>query len=130
MTEIAKRKYYHISLILLCSLVVLVIMQPWHLYFLNDDFEHIHNLKKLAEKAKSLGLIGIPEKHLDLIQCPAGVRYGDITVSLIDAIQAHHASLHTCWGVTEQISEIKSQRIRSQYLNREEAIRKIVPYKS
>ncbi len=41
MTEIAKRKYKPILIILLCSLVLIIIMQPWNLYFLNDDFEHI-----------------------------------------------------------------------------------------
>lgn len=41
MIEIAKRN--PVLIILLCSLIVLVIMQPWNLYFLNDDFEHIPN---------------------------------------------------------------------------------------
>lgn len=41
MIEIAKRN--PVLIILLCSLIVLVIMQPWSLYFLNDDFEHIPN---------------------------------------------------------------------------------------
>lgn len=41
MNEIAKSKYNHVFIILLCSIFLLVIMQPWNLYFLNDDFEHI-----------------------------------------------------------------------------------------
>ena len=41
MIEIAKRKFNPVLIILLCSLIVLVVMQPWNLYFLNDDFEHI-----------------------------------------------------------------------------------------
>lgn len=41
MSEIAKSKYNPGFIILLCSIFLLVIMQPWNLYFLNDDFEHI-----------------------------------------------------------------------------------------
>ena len=41
MLEITNRKYAPVFIILLCSLVLLVIMRPWNLYFLNDDFEHI-----------------------------------------------------------------------------------------
>lgn len=35
------RKSSPLLIILVSSLIVLVIMQPWNLYFLNDDFEHI-----------------------------------------------------------------------------------------
>lgn len=43
MNEITRRKYNPVLIILLLSLVLLFIMQPWNLYFLNDDFEHIPN---------------------------------------------------------------------------------------
>jgi hypothetical protein len=41
MTGIAAKKNNPVLIILLGSLIVLLIMQPWNLYFLNDDFEHI-----------------------------------------------------------------------------------------
>ena len=41
MLEITNRKSIPLLIILLCSLVLLVIMQPLNLYFHNDDFEHI-----------------------------------------------------------------------------------------
>lgn len=44
MTEILKRKCNSVLIILLGSLVLIVIMQPWNLYFLNDDFEHIPHI--------------------------------------------------------------------------------------
>lgn len=43
MIAIIKRKYGPVLIILVCSLIVLIIMQPWNLYFRNDDFDHIPN---------------------------------------------------------------------------------------
>lgn len=62
-----------------------------------------HNLKILAEKAKQAGLREIPEALLDIIQCPAGIRYGNPAVSLVEAVQAHHACIAICLGVSKQI---------------------------
>lgn len=38
---VLQRRNFHILIILLCSFIVLIIMRPLSLYFLNDDFEHI-----------------------------------------------------------------------------------------
>jgi len=69
----------------------------------NNNFPFSHDLKKLAGEAKDLGLRGIPDSLLDLIQCSAGVRYGNPIVNLNEAIQAHQACLDICLGVARQI---------------------------
>lgn len=69
----------------------------------NNTFPFSHDLKKLAEQAEAAGLREIPEALLDLVQCPAGVRYGNPAVNLIESIQAHHACLDICLGVAKQI---------------------------
>ncbi len=69
----------------------------------NGKFPFSHDLKKLAEEAKNSGLREIPDTLLNLIQCCAGVRYGNPIVNLIESIQAHHACLDICLGVSRQI---------------------------
>ncbi len=69
----------------------------------NNNFPFSHDLKKLAKQAKDAGLREIPDALLDLIQCSAGVRYGDPVVSLIESVQAHQACLEICLGVAKQI---------------------------
>jgi hypothetical protein len=55
-----------------------------------------HNLKSLLMQAHNVGLQTIPTSILNKIQCPAGVRYGEIGVTFKEAIEAHHASLAIC----------------------------------
>jgi hypothetical protein len=71
-----------------------------------ETFKFTHDLMFLAEQAENIGLDKIPVEQLQLIQCPAGVRYGVPAVNLTEAINAHHSSLSICWGVAEQISII------------------------
>lgn len=78
------------------------------------SFEFIHNLKKLAQKAEGVGLHPISETELDLIQCPAGVRYGEPVVNLTEAIQAHQTSLKTCLEIAKQISITKRAKSNIQ----------------
>jgi hypothetical protein len=61
--------------------------------------ERIHKLEKLSEAAESLRLPPVPRSLLDKIQCPAGVRYGEIDVTPIEAVDAHHAALAICSGI-------------------------------
>jgi SEC-C motif len=68
-----------------------------------EKYKTTHNLEELAVKAESLGLNVIPRELLDKIQCSPGVRYGDPTVSMAEAIAAHHISLDICLGVASQI---------------------------
>ena len=62
-----------------------------------------HDLITLSALAEKNGLAPIPRDLLKRIQCPAGVRYGEVPVTLKEAIDAHHASLSICKGVIPQI---------------------------
>jgi HEPN domain-containing protein len=55
-----------------------------------------HNLKQLAAIAESHGLHKILENWLDDIQCSAEVRYGGISVTVQEAIEAQYATLQVC----------------------------------
>ena len=59
----------------------------------NGPAKRIHGLEKLAVTGEQLGLARISRQQLSLIQCEAGVRYGEIAVDCTDALAAHHASL-------------------------------------
>lgn len=67
--------------------------------------EFIHKLQKLANEAVKLGLPEPPKDYIDLVQCPAGVRYGQIPVSVDEALLAHHISLELCEGIARAIGE-------------------------
>lgn len=62
----------------------------------NVSFPKKHDLEKLANLASQNGLPAIPPGVIQEIQCPAGVRYGEIPVTLNEAIIAHHSSLKVC----------------------------------
>lgn len=64
-------------------------------YIINKggEVKRIHSLKKLAKQAVEIGLPEPPEKYIEDIQCSAGVRYGEVSVSIEEAIRAHIVSL-------------------------------------
>lgn len=68
-----------------------------------EKYKTTHRLDELASKAESLGLNVIPRDLLDKVQCTPGVRYGDPTVSLSEAVAAHQIALDICSGVASQI---------------------------
>ena len=55
-----------------------------------------HNLKQLATIAEQHGLAPIPGQWLDDIECSAEVRYGGITVTSQEAVEAQYAALQVC----------------------------------
>jgi len=57
-----------------------------------------HNLQALADRASSLGLVKFRPDVIEKIQCIGGVRYGEVSVSLHEAIDAHHAAINICAG--------------------------------
>jgi hypothetical protein len=61
-----------------------------------------HNLKHLAMIAESHGLPKIPEYWLDDIECSAEVRYGGISVTSQEAIDAQYAALQVCEHIAIQ----------------------------
>jgi hypothetical protein len=68
---------------------------------------HHHKLSELKTLAESAGLIGVNSNLLDRVQCSAGVRYGEISVSLEEAISAHHASLTLCKQIISNIMRVQ-----------------------
>lgn len=62
----------------------------------NASFPFKHNLDELEKQCQALGMPPLPTGLLAKIQCPAGVRYGEVSVTLTEAIVAHQASLKVC----------------------------------
>ena len=52
-----------------------------------------HSLEGLFDQATRLGLPAPPRQYLTDVQCPAGVRYGEVAVTVDEAVKAHLASL-------------------------------------
>lgn len=52
-----------------------------------------HDLGNIAATAESIGLAKVPEPWIDMVQCDAGVRYGDVAVSVEEAISAQHSAM-------------------------------------
>jgi hypothetical protein len=52
-----------------------------------------HSLEGLYDQAARLGLLTPPPPYLAAVQCPAGVRYGEVVVSVDEAVKAHLVSL-------------------------------------
>ncbi|MDQ3711044.1 MAG: hypothetical protein M3388_02305 [Acidobacteriota bacterium] len=78
------------------------------------SYKYGHDLDKQAEDAQSVGLNPISRNNLTSIQCLSGVRYGKIVVNLVEAIQAHQASLEVCLEVAKQISIAKRAKANIQ----------------
>jgi hypothetical protein len=64
---------------------------------------NIHPLSKLADRCTPLGLTPPPASLLDLVQCGAGVRYGEVVVSREEAVTAHHAALKASQVIASQL---------------------------
>jgi hypothetical protein len=72
-----------------------------------SQFSFTHDLRNLANQAEAMGLPHIPSSLIDVIQCPAGVRYGNPSVILEEAINAHHASISISLGVGIRIAVLQ-----------------------
>jgi hypothetical protein len=59
-------------------------------------FGRTHSLHTLADQAVGFGLPAPPKQYLDDVQCSAGVRYGEVAVTVDEAVKAHHVSLELC----------------------------------
>lgn len=59
----------------------------------NVSFQKNHDLEKLSNLVSQNGVPAISPSVIQDIQCPAGVRYGKIAVTLNEAILSHHSSL-------------------------------------
>lgn len=65
-----------------------------------------HKLPKIVLIAKDYGLVPPNAALLGSVQCTAGVRYGEVPVTLGEAISAHHASLDLGKQLAGQIREV------------------------
>lgn len=67
-------------------------------------FKNGHALEPLALAAERAGLPSTNRRLLKTVQCTADVRYGEEPISLIEAVDAHHASLSICGQAAQQLN--------------------------
>lgn len=65
---------------------------------------HTHDLAKLSERAEQFGMHGADPDLINAVQCTAAVRYGELPVTLAEAVAAHHAALDLSWYIAEEIN--------------------------
>lgn len=66
------------------------------------SFPTTHDIRRLSELVRTEGMKPLESGITDQLQTPAAVRYGEESVSLIQAVAAHHASMM----VGKHVSEI------------------------
>lgn len=62
-----------------------------------------HKIAELSKLAAALDLHPADPELIAAVECDPGVRYGEVSVSLPDAVAAHHAALELTWYVAEEI---------------------------
>lgn len=67
-------------------------------------YKRSHDFEPLVQEAESVGLGQLERRLLAAIQCSANVRYGSEPVSLMSAVDAHHASLGICCHVARHLN--------------------------
>lgn len=67
------------------------------------NYRRTHNLDKLMYQASQMGAIALSQKDILSLQCSASVRYGEIPVSLQQAIDAHQAAVRGTAIISGQI---------------------------
>lgn len=71
-----------------------------------ETVRRTHSLEGLYGQAARLGLPVPPQQYLVDVQCPAGVRYGEVTVSVEEALKAHIVSLELGDVVAQCIGQV------------------------
>jgi hypothetical protein len=71
----------------------------------NTPIPKHHDLTKIAQEAEKVGLRPVSRQLLASVQCSAGVRYGEVTVTLTEAMAAHHAALYLCRHLAPEIGK-------------------------
>ena len=69
-------------------------------------YRRIHDLTELADLAENNGLSPLSRQLTNNVQCPPDVRYGEIAVTLFEAVNAHHASLELCKSIAGEIGQL------------------------
>ncbi len=70
------------------------------------DYPKSHNLNRLSELAELNGLPTLDREKISVIQCSAGVRYGDENVTFTDSINAHHCSIKLASIIIQEIKTL------------------------
>ena len=68
-----------------------------------STFPKTHTLASLNDLAHSLGLARVSDADLADVQCPPGVRYGEIHVSIEDVVAAFNAALRICAFIANEV---------------------------
>jgi hypothetical protein len=63
-----------------------------------------HDLLYYAKQAKAYGLASHPPTSYNAAQCDASVRYGEVQVTLAEAIRAHHEALRLGCAIAKAIA--------------------------
>ena len=63
-----------------------------------------HRLQELSNIAETLGMSKMPEQWLMDIQCSAEVRYGGITVTAEEAVEAQYSALQVCEHIANELT--------------------------
>lgn len=71
-----------------------------------EAVKRTHSLQGLYDQAGRLGLPVPPQQYLTDVQCPAGVRYGEVAVSVEEAVKAHLLSLELCEVAAQCIGQV------------------------
>lgn len=73
--------------------------------------ERHHSLREHGEAAVELGFPPPPEQYIKDVQCSAGVRYGEVAVSVAEAVKAHLVSLEICEVAAQCIGAILNRYV-------------------
>jgi len=75
-----------------------------------------HTLALLNDRASSLGLARVSEVDLEVIQCLAGVRYGETPVSTEKVVDAFNAALRCCAFIANEVRRSEAESKLEAYI--------------
>jgi HEPN domain-containing protein len=82
-----------------------------YLSFKKAKVKQTHNLTSLADDARDNDMRLLNSDDIKLVNCNAGVRYGEIPCTEQEALESHHASIRIAYEISLSfISEINKQK--------------------
>jgi hypothetical protein len=91
-----------------CLQVVEKFLKEWiRKHETTDNFEKkkfTHSLVELNNWATSLKLARVSDDDLKVVQCDARVRYGEISVSIVEIVDAFNAGLRCCAFIANEVN--------------------------
>ncbi len=76
-----------------------------------EQVKRDHSLQGHFEQAEQLGLPKPPQQYILDVQCSAGVRYGEVAVSVGEAVKAHLLSLEICEVAAQYIGRVLNRSL-------------------